>query len=139
MRSARLLRLVAVSALVAGVAACDAGPFAVDRVTETRLQPQAAMLLGEGGDPLVVMIGVPWSKDGYCSGQFTVSGTETATEVRVGTVVSIEHSTGGCAGLGTADHTAWAPLRLTSPLGDRVIVRDSDGARLPVRTNGPPG
>jgi hypothetical protein len=44
--------------------------------------------LGEGGDPLVVMIGVTWTKNGYCSGQFKVQATETATEVRVGTVLS---------------------------------------------------
>jgi hypothetical protein len=79
------------------------------------------------------MVGVLWSKDGYCSGQFTVDGTETATEIRVGTVVSREHSGGTCSGLGTMDNMAWAELRLASPLGDRVVVRDSDGARLPLR------
>jgi hypothetical protein len=38
-----------------------------------------------------------------------------------------------CAGLGTAENLAWADFRLTSPLGDRVVVRDSDGSALPVR------
>ena len=88
---------------------------------------------GEGGDPLVIMIGVKWTKDGWCSGQFTVQATETPTEVHVGHVTSREHSKGMCAGLGTADNTAWAYVQLAAPLGDRVVIRDSDGAPLPVR------
>jgi hypothetical protein len=124
------LHLAAACALLAGVAACSVGPFA-DHVTVTQLKPQSYSTLGEGGDPLVLVISVTWTKDGYCSGQFTVEATETRTEVRVGSVVSREHSKGDCAGLGTVDNTASAALHLASPLGDRAVIRDSDGARLP--------
>jgi hypothetical protein len=116
--------------LVAGVSACD-GPL-FDHVTVTELAPQRVRLLGEGGDPLVIMIGVHWTKDGWCSGQFTVRATETATQVRVGNVISVEHSKGLCAGLGTSDQTAWADLTLAAPLGDREVVRASDGSLLPI-------
>ena len=89
-------------------------------------------LLGESGDPLVILIGVRWTKDGWCSGQFTVRATETPTEIRVSNVTSHEYHYGICAGLGTADNMAWAEVRLTTPLGNRAVVRDSDGTRLPV-------
>jgi hypothetical protein len=108
------------------------GPFAGLQVTETQLQPQAVHLLGDGGDPLVVMVGVTWTKDGYCSGQFTVQATESATEIRIGAVTSREYRYGSCAGLGTEANMAWAPLRLTSPPGQRAFVRASDGAHLPL-------
>ncbi len=128
-----LLHLVAACTVLTGVTACDAGPFAADRMTETQLEPQAARVLGEAGDPLVIMIGVTWTKEGWCSGQFTVQATETPTEIHVGNVTSREDRHGDCAGIGAADNMAWAELRLASPLGDRVVVRDSDGARLPIR------
>jgi hypothetical protein len=111
------------------------GPVARDGVTETQHQPQVVKLLGEGGDPLVVMIGVTWTKDGYCSGQFEVQATETPTEIRVGTVLSREYANGDCAGIGTDDTFAWAELRLTSPLGERAVVRDSDSSLLPIRAS----
>jgi len=120
--------------LLAGVSSCT-GPFS-DRVTVTELAPERVRLLGDGGDPLVILIGAHWTKPGYCSGQFTVQATETATQVRVDNVISREHSKGGCAGLGTADETAWADVRLTAPLGDRPVVRTSDGAHLPIATWG---
>jgi hypothetical protein len=122
-----VLPLVAACAMLAGVTACD-------RVTETQLEPQAVRLLGEAGDPLVILIGVTWTREGWCSGQFTVTATETPTEVHVGNVISREREGGFCAGLGTADNMAWATVSLTSPLGDRPVIRDSDGARLPRST-----
>ncbi len=132
-----LLTHVAVACVMLAVTACDLGALAPDHVTVTRLEPQSVRLPGEGGDPLVILIGVTWTKEGWCSGQFTVEATETPTEVRVGYVTSREHSKGWCAGLGTADSTAWADVQLVSPLGDRVVIRDSDGARLPMRPDGP--
>lgn len=96
------------------------------------LTPVAVAELGEGGDPLVVNVLVPWPKDGWCSGQFTVTATESATEVRVGQVRSDVLRGGGCAGLGTADGRAYAGLQLRQPLGRRLVVRASDGAELPV-------
>lgn len=110
------------------------GPLAALGVTVSEHPPVAVRLLGEGADPLVIMIGVRWTTDGYCGGQFTVQATQTQTEVRVGTVTSREYHYGMCPGLGTVDGMAWAHLELTSPLGDRPVVRDSDGTRLPVIT-----
>jgi hypothetical protein len=127
---------VAATALVVGTVAAvvflGVQQLARSRVTEVSLQPQAVRLLGEGGDPLVVMVGVTWREDGYCSGQFHVKATETTTEVRVGTVVSRLYSNRACAGLGTVNNMAWAELTLASPLGMRVVVRNSDGVVLPV-------
>jgi len=129
-------RQVLIVAAIACVALLVAGLLWPDRVEETRHQPEAVRLLGEGGDPLVIMIGVTWSQEGYCSGQFSVQATETASEVRVGTVVSREsRGGGGCAGLGTLNGMAWTDLRLASPLDRRVVVRASDGQRLPIGSN----
>ncbi len=113
------------------------GPLAALGMTKTELQPQAVRLSGTGGDPLVILIAVPWTKDGYCTGQFTVHATETATEVHVGNVTSREYHRGECAGVGTDNNMAWVDVRLDSPLGSRVVIRDSDGARLPLQV-GPP-
>jgi hypothetical protein len=129
--------------VLVGVAACIAlglatagyvglGPLSRLRMTETQLQPQAVHLLGAPGDPLIAMVGVTWTKEGYCSGQFRVQATESLTEVRIGAVTSREYRYGTCAGLGTVDNIAWAELRLTSPPGQRVFVRASDGVRLPL-------
>jgi hypothetical protein len=126
--------VVACAVLGYGIAGCVGlvtvpfGPVVV-----TRLEPEAIAFLGEGGDPYVVVVGFPWTKDGYCSGQFHVSAVESATTIRVGTVVSRESRFGACAGLGTANNMAWVDLRLSLPPGDRSFVRDSDGASLPVR------
>ncbi|BCJ74808.1 hypothetical protein CS0771_43520 [Catellatospora sp. IY07-71] len=103
------------------------------RLVETRgHQPQAVRLPGEHDAPRVITIGVTWPDNGYCSGQLTASAIETATEVRVQDVVSREYVGGACAGLGTMDGMAWDELQLAEPLGERVVVRDSDGVRLPV-------
>jgi hypothetical protein len=100
-------------------------------LTELSLQPQA-VLLPEGNDPRDVMVGVHWLEAGWCKGQFSVRATETTTEVRVGTVVSRLYANDVCAGMGTSNNMAWADLTLASPLGSRAVVRNSDGARLPV-------
>lgn len=109
------------------------GPLDRPAVTETRLEPQRVSVLGQGGDPLVLMVGVTWTEEGYCDGQFEVHATESATEVRIGTVVSREEPGMLCAGLGTAGNTAWTSVYLAAPLGERQAVRESDGFVLPVR------
>jgi hypothetical protein len=101
-------------------------------VTTSQVQPEAVQSLGQGGDPLVVAVLFPWPGGGYCSGQFTVTATETSRQVQVGEVTSREVRGSSCAGLGTVDGMAAADLALTAPLADREVVRDSDGARLPV-------
>ncbi len=90
------------------------------------------MGLGPAGDPLTVMITFPWAADGFCSGQFTVSAGETDQEVRVSDVTSREVRRGSCAGLGTNDGTAGVGLTLDRPMGDRRVVRASDGTPLEV-------
>ena len=139
MSSTRRWLVVAVTALAcAAIGAVAAGsrsvgPLARLGVTETRLQPQLVSLLAPPGDPLVLLVGVTWAKEGYCDGQFDVHVTETASEVKIGTVVSREDPRMVCAGLGTVENLAWAGFRLASPLGGRVVVRDSDGSALPIR------
>jgi hypothetical protein len=96
-------------------------------VTEKTIRPELVSL--QDGGPL---IGFTWRRSGYCAGQFKVTATETATEVMVGDVISREYSRGACAGLGTTDNIAWVSLTLASPLGSRSVVRQSDGAALPV-------
>ncbi len=131
-------KLLVFGVVVGVVAVCAVGAFRLGmwpfgpRLIETQHQPQAVRLLGEGGDPLVISVGVTWPDDGYCSGQLTASATETATEVRLHDVVSREYVGGSCAGLGTSDGMAWETLQLAQPLGERVVVRDADGVRLPV-------
>jgi hypothetical protein len=51
----------------------------------------------------------------------------------VGTVVSRHRDGMECLGLGTADNLASVGLQLTAPLGDRAVIRASDGVALPVR------
>ena len=122
-------------ALVAAAALLFSAQQARTLTRETVFQPNAMKLLGEGGDPRVILVGVTWTDDGYCPGEFHVSATETASEVKVGMVVrrTVLFGAGPCAGVGTVDNTAWAELRLASPLGSRIVIRESDGVVLPVR------
>jgi hypothetical protein len=113
------------------LAAIMLATVALNRLGTTRIEPQDYALLGEGGDPLVVMVGFPWAEDGFCSGQFTIEVTETATEIRVGAVVSRNVHIGACAGIGTLDGRAAVGAFLSAPLGDRRVIRASDGAELP--------
>ena len=98
----------------------------------TTVQPEAVMGLGQGGDPLVVMVVFPWPGVGSCSGQFTVTATETDQEVRVSNVTSREAPPGtSCADIGPGENGKNAvALYLTQPLAGREVVRFSDGARL---------
>ncbi len=107
------------------------GPLAVaPGPIVTQHEPQKVLL--DHSSPKLLKIGVAWSEDGYCSGQFTLSVTETPTEVRVGTVTSRDYPHGTCAGLGSWQGMAWPSVVLADPLGNRAVVRDSDGARLPL-------
>ncbi|MEU8075050.1 hypothetical protein AB0B31_06325 [Catellatospora citrea] len=107
------------------------GPFAEDPgAVVTQHQPQEVRV--SETQPELLKVGVAWGEDGYCSGQFSLPVTETATEVRLGTVTSRAYPGGSCAGLGTWDGMAWETVRLGGPLANRVVVRDTDGVRLPV-------
>ena len=100
--------------------------------TDVSILPQFVSPVGEDGNPLNVLVGFTWTQNGYCTGQFHVKVSETTTQVRVGAVISRTYSRGTCAGMGTDGKWAWAPLTLASPIGSRLVVRDSDGVALPI-------
>jgi hypothetical protein len=89
------------------------------------------------GDPRVLSIGFAWTGDssdpgGYCPEQFSVTATETSSSVRVSDVARVVSGAGACAGVGIVNGTGWATLRLKAPLGNREVIRASDGAVLPL-------
>jgi hypothetical protein len=98
---------------------------------ETSIQPKALMP-GGPGDTIDFSVLFAWTEGGYCVGQFRVTATETTTQVRVGPVISRRYLYGACAGLGTTENVASVELKLTSPVGKRAVVRNSDGVALPV-------
>lgn len=105
---------------------------------ETRHQPTGIAFLGQGGDPLVILVEFDWPHDGWCSGQFTVGAAEDATQVRIYEVVSRTVRPGAsCAGLGSDGVHAYADLTLAAPFGTRTAVRASDDMTLPIRHRGP--
>jgi len=110
-----------------------AGPLASKlEVSVSEVTPVAFAEPRPGGDPLVISVLIPWSEDGYCSGQFTVSAIQTDQEVRVSPVTSrVLRGVAGCAGLGTVKGMATAELTLEYPLGQRRVIRASDGTPLP--------
>jgi hypothetical protein len=137
MRTKWALAAVVACAVIAGAALAfsgyhGTGPFASTfGVSVKRVAPEAFATPGESADPLVIAVLFHWPDDGFCSGQFSVSATETAEEVRVSDVTSREYrGGGGCAGLGTVSGMAGAELTLAAPLGTRKLVRASDGTVL---------
>lgn len=128
-----LLGIAAVLILVAlvlfGLGRLGRGPMS--QVETTSIEPQRYRLLGEGGDPNVVVLIFPWGEEGFCSGQFRADVTETATEIRVGPVIGRTVHLGACAGLGTDNGMAGVEVFLSAPLGNRRVIRAGDGAELP--------
>lgn len=104
-----------------------------DEPARVSLAPVGVQLLGEGGDPAVVMVVFPWGRDGICVGQVAVTASETASTVSVDQVTGFAEPPGrDCAGVGTDGRSAAVELRLASPLGDRAVTRRVDGAAVPV-------
>lgn len=101
-------------------------------VSVVDVEPIAYTTAGDGGDPWGMGVVIPWSEDGYCLGQFRVDVVETDREVRIGTVHSRDKRNAPCAGVGTVDGRAFVAVTLSRPLGDRQVVRESDGAALPL-------
>src|SRR5260370_20650765 len=98
---------------------------------DTSIRPES-LSAGGFGDTTDYRVFFTWTEDGYCVGQFHVTATETATQVRVGPVISRRYLYGGiCAGVGTVENVASVGLNLTSALGKPAVVRASDGAPLP--------
>jgi hypothetical protein len=134
----RRWKVVVVALAVAVLAGTVVHVWRTAEPAATRHRPVAIRLLGEGGDPLVIMIGIEWPADGWCSGQLTVTATETSSEVRVSDVVSrTPRGDGGCAALGTYRGMAWVGLAMAAPLGTRTAVRAAGGDALPVMASGP--
>ncbi|MGA7912645.1 MAG: hypothetical protein WCC30_14030 [Candidatus Dormiibacterota bacterium] len=100
-------------------------------VMETALQPQVVRL---GADPRAISVGVTWTEEGWCLGDFQARATETSSEVRVAMIHRQFTHGGACAGVGTTYNTAWADVTLNAPVGTRAVVRSSDGTQLPVLT-----
>ena len=127
--------VVVAGVVLLGAGYRGAGPLASWLgVRITHVVPTGVVVQSAPADPLTVHVVLPWPHQGICSGQFRVSATESAGEVRVSDVTSVEYRGGSCAGLGTDGVTASALLSLRAPLGDRAVVRASDGQALPVRT-----
>jgi hypothetical protein len=103
-------------------------------VTETPIQPQIVML---GADPRTISVGVTWLEGGWCLGGFEARATETSTVVQVAMILrQFTHGDGACADVGTIYNTAWADVTLNTPVGNRSIVRSTDGVQLPVLAHG---
>ncbi len=130
-----------VLAVAAGLLVVLAAPAAyrlyqVERVVEN---PVEAVAVGRTPDPTVVVIFIRWTEPGWCFGEFVAVASETPTQVRLDRVV--DRSGGGsvgCAGVGTVNNLASADLRLKTPLGQRSVMRGSDGYLLPIYSAGPP-
>jgi hypothetical protein len=103
-------------------------------VTETALQPRA-VLQDQGVDPRIVQVGVTWTQEGWCLGEFQVQASETGSEVKVDAVIDRQSANANCAGVGAVNNMAWAELWLAAPLGERPVVR-GDGTTLPYWTSG---
>jgi hypothetical protein len=113
----------------------DRGPFAEWLgVEKAAVTPSFVSTLGSAGDPLVVNVIFPWSRQGYCSGQFQVHATETPSMVIVSQVQSrMPRGNVSCSGLGTVEGFVGTPLELTQPLGARSVTREIDGVPLEVK------
>ena len=88
-------------------------------------------------DPRVIALAIPWNQSGWCVGEFGARIKESSDEVRVSVVDRAQRGGGACAGVGTLNHLAYAYGTLKQPVGNRSVVRDSDGRALPDAT--PPG
>ena len=136
MRPTRGRTLVGVGIVVALVGLATVAYVGYERLqsgqVSAEIQPEFVTPLGADGSLTNVDVGFPWTGQGYCAGQFQVKATETGAQIRVGAVMSRTYSYGLCAGIGSNGRWATAPLTLHAPIGKRSVVRESDGAALPV-------
>jgi hypothetical protein len=129
----RLQVLSAAGLAIAAVAALVYIGVSNNSVSETVLQPRA-VLQDAFADPRIVEIGVDWTQEGWCLGEFYVQASETPSEVKVNTVTDRLSANANCAGVGSVNNMAWADLQLAAPLGTRPVVR-RDGTALPYWTS----
>jgi len=99
------------------------------------LRPVSAKTGGAYMDPNVLFVGFPWAEDEFCEGSFEVSAVETPTRVTVSEVTRFVSlalvQSRAC--VGHMGDTGYATVDLAQPLGDREVVRASDGQSLPVQ------
>jgi hypothetical protein len=99
---------------------------------ETAIKPDA--IFGQP-DATVLTVRFPIQLDGWCLGRFTISVNETPERVSVGDVIDHGSPAGACKGIGSPDGMhASVDVTLRSPVGQRAIVRASDGVVLPLST-----
>jgi hypothetical protein len=133
MRRRRLQALGAAGLAVAAVAALVYIGVSCNSVSESVLQP-LAVLQNPGVDPRTVEVGVAWTQEGWCLGEFHVQASENPSEVKVDAVIDRLSANANCAGVGAVNNVAWAELHLEAPLGTRPVVR-RDGTTLPYWTS----
>jgi hypothetical protein len=131
------LRLLVSGAVGLAVAAATvlvyAGVSHYNALTETTLEPRAVMQ-DPGVDPRLVEVGVTWTQEGWCVGEFHAKSSVSSSEVKVEAVIDRVSAHSNCAGVGTVNQMAWADLQLEAPLGTRPVVR-ADGTTLPYWTS----
>jgi hypothetical protein len=101
--------------------------------TRAVLEPLPPVAYAVSGSDLILFF--PFDGDGYCLGQFTAAVQETAEVVEVGDVEEAPvRGEQACAGVGTVGSTASVALPLARPLGERTVIRKTDGSRLRLRS-----
>ena len=121
--------LIAIPALgfVAGI-----GPMRSLSLETASLQP-LAFRPTTNERTVQVAVGVPAA--GICpSAEIASSVEETATQVRVGVTITQERDA-DCGTSGAGTRQEWVSIPLAGPLGDRDVVRASDGTVLPRETD----
>jgi hypothetical protein len=99
------------------------------------LRPVSASAGGAYIDPNALFVSFPWNDSEFCGGMFDVSVVETPTRVTVSEVtvfVSLALIKSKACVRHEGD-TGAAVVALAQPLGDREVVRASDGQSLPVQ------
>ncbi len=137
MKSRRGRAILGVTIAVVVVAAATVAYIVRDllfagQISVQSIQPAFVTPIGSDGSLTNVDVGFPWTEQGYCLGQFRAEAKETFGQIRVGAVMSRTNSNENCAGVGSNGKWATAPLSLRAPIGVRQVVRDSNGAPLPV-------
>jgi hypothetical protein len=99
------------------------------------LRPVSAGAGGAYVDPNALFVSFPWTENEFCAGSFKVTAVETPTRV---TISEVTHFVSlalvrSSACTGHEGDTAGATVQLSQPLGDREVVRASDGQPLPIK------
>jgi hypothetical protein len=91
---------------------------------------------GPNVDPREPLVSFAWTEGEFCTGQFSITVTETNTEVRLGPVHSKRLRNALCPGMSAQGTIAHVTAHLRTPIGSRRVVRASDGVPLVVSATG---